>query len=301
MPVTPPCAARRDRGCPAACARSAGCRMPLISDDLPAPDTPVTATSTPSGNATSMFLRLCSRAPLTVMNPCRLAARRAGTSIRSAPARNCPVSDAGFALQLRRACPAATTRPPEAPGARPEVDDVVGRLDRLRVVLDDDHAVAEVAQPAQRRDQPQVVALVQADATARRARTSRPTAREPSCDARRMRCASPPDSVAAARSSVRYSSPTSSRKPSRAFTSFRISLGDLRARALEPQRSRSGVVRLARRSSRVTSTMLLPASSTARDSGRRRWPLHARHSCSRKYLPYHCAHHLGRWSPACAS
>ena len=32
----------------------------------------------------------------------------------------------------------------------------------------------------------------------------------------------------------------------------------------------------------VTSTRLLPASSTARDSGRRRWPLQARQPCSRK-------------------
>ena len=36
----------------------------LMSDDLPEPDTPVTATNMPSGNATSMFLRLFSRAPL---------------------------------------------------------------------------------------------------------------------------------------------------------------------------------------------------------------------------------------------
>ena len=48
-------------------------------------------------------------------------------------------------------------------GARTEVDDVVGRLDRLLVVLDDEHGVAEIAQPVQRADQPLVVALVQAD------------------------------------------------------------------------------------------------------------------------------------------
>ena len=48
-------------------------------------------------------------------------------------------------------------------GARPHVDDVVGRQDRVLVVLDDDHAVAEVAQVLQRVEQPVVVALVQAD------------------------------------------------------------------------------------------------------------------------------------------
>ena len=48
-------------------------------------------------------------------------------------------------------------------GARPHVDQVVGRAHRALVVLHDEHRVAEVAQPLQRRDQPRVVALVQAD------------------------------------------------------------------------------------------------------------------------------------------
>ena len=48
-------------------------------------------------------------------------------------------------------------------GARAEVDEVVGGAHRLLVVLDDDHRVAEVAQPLERRDQLRVVALVQAD------------------------------------------------------------------------------------------------------------------------------------------
>ena len=49
------------------------------------------------------------------------------------------------------------------PRARADVDDVVGDPDRLLVVLDDEHGVAEVAQPDQRVDEPLVVALVQAD------------------------------------------------------------------------------------------------------------------------------------------
>ena len=48
-------------------------------------------------------------------------------------------------------------------GGRADVDDVVGRADRVLVVLDDDHGVAEVAQVAQRLEQARVVALVQAD------------------------------------------------------------------------------------------------------------------------------------------
>ncbi len=49
------------------------------------------------------------------------------------------------------------------PRARPDVDDVVGDTDRLLVVLDDDHGVAEVAQPHQRLDEAAVVALVEPD------------------------------------------------------------------------------------------------------------------------------------------
>src|SRR4051812_31670117 len=37
------------------------------SDDLPEPDRPVTTTSLSRGISTSMFLRLCSRAPLTTI------------------------------------------------------------------------------------------------------------------------------------------------------------------------------------------------------------------------------------------
>ena len=48
-------------------------------------------------------------------------------------------------------------------GAGAEVDQMVGGEHRALVVLDDDHRVAEVAQPLQRRDQPLVVALVEPD------------------------------------------------------------------------------------------------------------------------------------------
>ena len=48
-------------------------------------------------------------------------------------------------------------------GAGPHVDDVVGGLDRVAIVLDDDDAVAEVAQVLERGQQPVVVALVQPD------------------------------------------------------------------------------------------------------------------------------------------
>src|SRR5258706_4846978 len=49
------------------------------------------------------------------------------------------------------------------PRARPEIDQVIGRLHRLLIVLDDDDGVAEVAQLAKCIQEARVVALVQAD------------------------------------------------------------------------------------------------------------------------------------------
>src|SRR3954471_9876443 len=45
---------------------------PWISELLPDPATPVTTTSTPSGISTSMFCRLCVRAPRTFITPVAL-------------------------------------------------------------------------------------------------------------------------------------------------------------------------------------------------------------------------------------
>ena len=46
---------------------SAVYRMLLTSEDLPEPETPVTAISLPKGNSTVTLRRLCSVAPWTVM------------------------------------------------------------------------------------------------------------------------------------------------------------------------------------------------------------------------------------------
>ena len=48
-------------------------------------------------------------------------------------------------------------------GTRPHVHDIVGAPDRVLVVLDHEHGVAEVAQVPQRAEQTRVVALMQAD------------------------------------------------------------------------------------------------------------------------------------------
>ena len=72
------------------------------------------------------------------------------------------MSDAGLA-SISAGVPCATIRPPCTPAPGPEIDDVIRRADRILVVLDDDHRVADVAQAMQRVEQALVVALVQAD------------------------------------------------------------------------------------------------------------------------------------------
>ncbi len=63
-------------------------RMSLTRVDLPEPDTPVTAQSTPPGNTTSTFLRLFSRAPRTWSLFSVLASRRfSGMAMDRLPAR----------------------------------------------------------------------------------------------------------------------------------------------------------------------------------------------------------------------
>src|ERR1041385_728969 len=109
---------------------SAGNSVALISDCLPAPDTPVTATITPSGISTETFRRLCSRAPVSLTQ--LVAARRvSGTSMRATP----PLDVGGRALR--------DDAPAVAPGAGSEIHHPVGGLDRGLVVLDDEHGVAE--------------------------------------------------------------------------------------------------------------------------------------------------------------
>ena len=94
--------------------------------------------------------------------------------------------------------PSATTVPPPEPPSRPEVDDPVGGLDDVEVVLDDEHRVALVDQAGQDREQAAHVLEVEAgrrlveqvDGVAGRALGQLARASF-------TRCASPPDSVGA--------------------------------------------------------------------------------------------------------
>jgi hypothetical protein len=85
-----------------------------------------------------------------------------GTAIDLRPDRYAPVNDCGFAA-ISAGLPSAPRparrgRPPWA-----HVDHVIGGANRVLVVLDHQHRVAEIAQAHQRPEQPLVVALVQPD------------------------------------------------------------------------------------------------------------------------------------------
>ena len=97
-----------------------------------------------------MFFRLFARAPRTTIAP------RVGLRAATAASAMAPLAAQVRAGQRRRSALGAVSarrRPLEdhvaavLAGAGPEVDDVVGRADRLLVVLDDDDRVAEIAQP----------------------------------------------------------------------------------------------------------------------------------------------------------
>ena len=66
--------------------------------------------------------------------------------------RNRPVCDVGCAA-ISSGVPATTISPPRSPPSGPEVDDPVGRLDDVEVVLDHEHGVAGVDQPLQHHEQ----------------------------------------------------------------------------------------------------------------------------------------------------
>ena len=124
--------------------------MSVTSVDFPDPDTPVTATNSAERERRPRgLLRLCWRAPQT------RSARSAVATRRRARHR-----DAQLAAQVARGERIAVAQDriepahrddlaPVAPRPRTQVDDVVGGADRLLVVLDHQHRVAEVAQLAQ--------------------------------------------------------------------------------------------------------------------------------------------------------
>ena len=139
--------------------------MSLTSVDLPEPETPVTATRSPSGKRHRHLVEvvLAWRRRRSTSRPFSCGRRTAGVGISRRPDRYSPVSESGWVEQvLDRAGVHDLAAVLARAGA--DVDDPVGGGDGVLVVLDDDERVAEVAQPGQGLDEPVVVALVQADA-----------------------------------------------------------------------------------------------------------------------------------------
>ena len=129
---------------------------------LPDPLTPVTAVSSPSGISTSMSFRLCSLAPSTFSFWFVGLRRTAGTGIASSSRRYLAVSDRG-SCSSASSVPRKHDPPALLAGTQPHVDDRVGDADHVSVVLDDEDGVALIAKLPQDRDQPLVVARVEAD------------------------------------------------------------------------------------------------------------------------------------------
>ena len=138
--------------------------MSLTSDDLPDPLTPVTAVNVPSGNDTSTFLRLFACAPSTVIIRSESIGRRIGGGRDLLAAGEVVAGERTRVLHEVGVAAAVHDGAAVHAGARTDVDDPVGRADRVLVVLDDDERVAEVAEGDERVDEATVVALVEPDA-----------------------------------------------------------------------------------------------------------------------------------------
>ena len=104
---------------------------------------------------------------------------------------------------------------------------------------------------------------------------------EPMFVAKRIRWLSPPESVAAARESVRYSRPTLRKKPRRERISFKIAAAIISSRGVSVNVSRNASASTTERSQK--SLIFLPPTVTARLSLERRLPPHASHGTALMY------------------
>ena len=180
---------------------NAGNNVLVISDDLPEPETPVMITIRPRGSSAVMSFRLFSRAP-TMRTHLPLPVRRSpGMATVRWPLRNCPVNDSGRAM-MSSIVPSATTRPPcsPAPGPMSTIQSAA------RIVSSSCSTTMSVFPRSRSRSSVRI-----RRALSRWCRPilgssrmySTPVSPEPIWVASRIRCASPPDSVAAVRLTVR--------------------------------------------------------------------------------------------------
>ena len=139
-------------------------RMSPTSELLPEPETPVTQTNRPSGKRDVDVLEVVLPRAVDRERLGRPATLRSSGIAIALLAREIAARSGSAGDWARSAIvPCGDDLAPLDAGPRAEVDEVVGRAHRVLVVLDDDHRVARVAQPLQGRQQPVVVARVQAD------------------------------------------------------------------------------------------------------------------------------------------
>ena len=132
--------------------------------DLPEPLTPVTTMKLAQREAHVEIAQIVLAGPAQDQIPRHCRRRRsAGMGIWRRPDRYAPVRLFSSAA-TPSGVPAAHDLAAMLARARAQIDQPIGRVHRLLVVLDHQHRVAQVAQVAERADQPGVVALVQADA-----------------------------------------------------------------------------------------------------------------------------------------
>ncbi len=174
-------------------------RMSLTRVDLPDPDTPVTAIRQPSGNATSTFFRLCSVAPLTTTSRDLDRLRRwAGTGMLIRPVRYAPVSDSGLAISSDTG-PDTTMLPPCSPAPGP----MSTTQSAARMVSSSCSTTISVLPRSRSRirvSSSRWLSRWCSPMDGSSSTYSTPTRPEPIWVASRIRCASPPASVADARS-----------------------------------------------------------------------------------------------------
>ena len=134
-----------------------------MSVDLPLPETPVTQVKVPRRKSDVdgcevVRPRAPHRDPLPLLaGPRGLRHRDRLLPAQILPGQALPARDDCGGLAFGYDLAAMDAR------ARPHVHDIVGAADRVLVMLDHEHGVAEVAKVAQRAEQARIVALVQAD------------------------------------------------------------------------------------------------------------------------------------------
>ena len=179
-------------------------RMSFTRVDLPDPETPVTATNCPRGNETVMSLRLCSPAPWTTSWSPLLGRRNCGTGIDFAPDRYKPVNDSAFCKipSGPSTGPECTMRPPCSPAPGPTST----TWSAILMVSSSCSTTMTVLPRSRSRSSVPISRWLSRWCSPMEGSSSTyntPTRPDPIWLARRMRCASPPERVAAERARVR--------------------------------------------------------------------------------------------------